>query len=163
MKTQLVQQRRPREMQFQVQMRGDPNCTRCHGHGFVREPELPELLDVSLIPSLNKAPIPFRLINHQGSSSGGAVSTFKIIRDANSIVVLRIDEPDHDFTLSVPDLRLRVQKKLAKMDIPLPQEFELVWTPSSGGGSSVVLKNDEELLKAIQASGDQKVRLQYHF
>ncbi|KAG0216709.1 hypothetical protein BGX31_000502, partial [Mortierella sp. GBA43] len=45
MKAQLVQRRRPREMQFPVQMRGDPNCTRCHGHGFIREPELPELLD----------------------------------------------------------------------------------------------------------------------
>ncbi|KAI8352425.1 hypothetical protein B0O80DRAFT_488233 [Mortierella sp. GBAus27b] len=38
MKAQLVQRRRPREMQFPVQMRGDPNCTRCHGHGFIREP-----------------------------------------------------------------------------------------------------------------------------
>jgi hypothetical protein len=63
----------------------------------------------------------------------------------------------------VPDLRLRVQKKLAKMDIPLPQEFELVWTPSPGGGSSVVLKNDEELRKAIQASGHHKVTFQCHF
>ncbi|KAI8352438.1 hypothetical protein B0O80DRAFT_499733 [Mortierella sp. GBAus27b] len=118
MKAQLVQRRRPREMQFPVQMRGDPNCTRCHGHGFIREPELPELLDVSLIPSLNQAPIPSRPINHQGSSSGGFVPTFKIIREAKNIVVLRIDEADHGFALSVPDLRLRVQKKLAKMDIP---------------------------------------------
>ena len=91
------------------------------------------------------------------------MSTSKIICDAKNIVVLRIDEPDHDFTLSVPDLRLRVQKKLVKMEIPLPQEFELVWTPSSGAGSSVVLKNDEELRKAIQVSGYHKVTLQCHF
>lgn len=66
MKAQLVQRRRPREMEFPVQMRDDPNCTRCHGHGFIRGLEVPELLDIGLIPALNQAPIPFRSITHQG-------------------------------------------------------------------------------------------------
>jgi hypothetical protein len=63
MKAQLVQRRRPHDMQLPVQMRGDTNCTRRHGHEFIREPEIPGLLNVSLIPSLDQAPILFRAIN----------------------------------------------------------------------------------------------------
>ena len=69
-------------------------------------------------------------------------------------------EQEHDFALSMPDLRRR-EEKLAKMEIPLPEQFELIWTPScGGGGSSVVLKNDEELRRAIQSNPHQKITLQ---
>jgi hypothetical protein len=40
-------------------VRDDPNCTRCHGHGVVREPEQLDHLDVSLVSSLNQAPMAF--------------------------------------------------------------------------------------------------------
>ncbi|KAF9359468.1 hypothetical protein BGX34_008343 [Mortierella sp. NVP85] len=137
-------------------MRGDPNCRRCHGQGVIREPEQPDHLDMGLVSSLNQAPTPFQ--RHPPSAF---VATFKIVCDSKHIVALRVMEQEHDFALSAPDLRRRVQKKLAKMEIPLPEQFELIWTPSCGeGGSSVVLKNDEELRRAIQSNPHQKITLQ---
>ncbi|KAF9189847.1 hypothetical protein BGZ51_009216 [Haplosporangium sp. Z 767] len=89
------------------------------------------------------------------------VATFKIIVDAERIVALQVMEKDEDFMLSVPDLRLRVRNKFVRMEMPIPEDFELIWTPWQG--AKVVLKNDEELQRAIYSSANNKVILQCMF
>ncbi|KAG0054769.1 hypothetical protein BGZ83_010445 [Gryganskiella cystojenkinii] len=89
------------------------------------------------------------------------VATFKIVIDSERIVALQVLEPEPDFQLSVPDLRLRVQKKFERMEMPLPDWFELVWT--AWHGQRVVLKNDEELYRAICSSANNKVTLRCEF
>ncbi|KAF8930777.1 hypothetical protein BGZ58_008041 [Dissophora ornata] len=85
------------------------------------------------------------------------IATFKIIVDAERIVALQVWEDDEDFMLSVPDLRLRVRKKFERAEMPLPDDFELMWR--AWNGESVIIKNDEELRKAMHASVNSKVTL----
>ncbi|KAF9419066.1 hypothetical protein BGZ94_009534 [Podila epigama] len=59
------------------------------------------------------------------------------------------------YVLSVPDLRRRVAQKLARAQVVVPDAFELVWSAWSGG-EQVVLKNDEELRRAIRAAQDSR-------
>ena len=87
--------------------------------------------------------------------------TFKIVVDAERIVALQVLEADQDFQLSVPDLRRRVQSKFERMDMPLPRDFELVWT--AWHGQRVVLKNDQELHQAVGSSANNKVTLRCEF
>ena len=77
--------------------------------------------------------------------------------DSERIVALQVLEPDPDFQLSVPDLRLRVAKKFERMEMPLPAAFDLVWT--AWHGQQVVLKNDEELNRAVRSSANNKITL----
>ncbi|KAG0248939.1 hypothetical protein BG011_009722 [Mortierella polycephala] len=89
------------------------------------------------------------------------VATFKIVVDAERIMALQVMDKDEDFVLSVPDLRLRVRNKFARMEMPIPEDFELIWTPWHG--EKVVLKNDEELQRAIYSSANNKVTLRCTF
>lgn len=88
-------------------------------------------------------------------------AVFKVVVDPERIVALQVMERDEDFMLSVPDLRLRVRQKFARVEMPLPDEFDLVWEPC--GGSRVVLRNDEELQRAIHASATHKITLRCTF
>lgn len=103
-------------------------------------------------PTLSVATVPGSLLSSNFSF------TFKIILDEETILALQVIEDDQDFVLSVPDLRLRVAKKLAKSQVDVSEAFELVW--SAWSGEQVVLKNDEELRRAMQAAqGSRRVTL----
>lgn len=103
-------------------------------------------------PILSVATIPESLLQSNFSF------TFKIILDQETILALQVIEDDPGFVLSVPDLRLRVAKKLTRSQVDVSEVFELVW--SAWSGELVVLKNDEELRRAMQAAqGSRRVTL----
>ncbi|KAG0313295.1 hypothetical protein BGZ97_010320 [Linnemannia gamsii] len=89
------------------------------------------------------------------------VVTIKVVVNAHMIIALKIQEEEADFTLSVPDLRLRVLNKFRRMSMAIPDEFDLVWV--GGDGAQVVLKNDEEIQKALKASANNKLTLRCIF
>ncbi|KAF8951886.1 hypothetical protein BGZ46_003757, partial [Entomortierella lignicola] len=121
--------------------------------------------------------------SHSGSSMA---TTFKIVIDADTIVALQVFE-DKNFVLTLKELRTRVQGKLVKSNIQLPESFDLVWVLSSTSSASsstlstpvtataptlpssnsnhrlsdpgVVLKSDEDLHRAIFSSKNRKVTL----
>ncbi|KAF9213143.1 hypothetical protein BGZ59_005850 [Podila verticillata] len=95
-------------------------------------------------PTLSVATVPGSFLSSNFSF------TFKIILDEETILALQVIEDDHDFVLSLPDLRLRVAKKLTKSQVDISEAFELVW--SAWSGEQVVLKNDEELRRAMQVA-----------
>ncbi|KAF9340178.1 hypothetical protein BGZ91_003172 [Linnemannia elongata] len=88
------------------------------------------------------------------------VATIKVVVNAHMIFALKILE-ETGFLLSVPDLRLRVMNKFRRMSMAIPDEFDLVW--DGGNGSQVVLKNDEEIQKALRASVNNKLTLRCIF
>ncbi|KAF9145319.1 hypothetical protein BGX30_009569 [Mortierella sp. GBA39] len=88
------------------------------------------------------------------------VATIKVVVNAHLIIALKILE-ETEFLLSVPDLRLRVMNKFRRMSMAIPDEFDLVW--DGGNGSQVVLKNDEEIQKALRASINNKLTLRCVF
>jgi hypothetical protein len=47
------------------------------------------------------------------------------------------------------------------MSMAIPDEFDLVWV--GGDGAQVVLKNDEEIQKALKASANNKLTLRCIF
>ncbi|KAF9314484.1 hypothetical protein BG003_004139 [Podila horticola] len=103
-------------------------------------------------PTLSAAKAP------ESPLQGNFSFTFKIILDEETILALQVIEDDPSFVLSVPDLRLRVAKKLIKSQVDVSEAFELVW--SAWSGDQVVLKNDEELKRAMQvAQGSRRVTL----
>ncbi|KAG0096312.1 hypothetical protein BGZ93_004727 [Podila epicladia] len=95
-------------------------------------------------PILSMATVPASLL------AGSFSFTFKILLDEETILALQVIEDDPNFVLSVPDLRLRVAKKLARSQADVSEAFELVW--STWSGEQVVLKNDGELKRAMQAA-----------
>ncbi|KAF9330705.1 hypothetical protein BG006_006349 [Podila minutissima] len=104
-------------------------------------------------PILSVATVPGSLL------AGNFSFTFKIILDEETILALQVIEDDPNFVLSVPDLRLRVAKKLTRSQVDVSEAFELVW--SAWSGEQVVLKNDGELKRAMQAAqGSRRVTLQ---
>ncbi|KAG0070958.1 hypothetical protein BGZ89_011998 [Linnemannia elongata] len=88
------------------------------------------------------------------------VATIKVVVNAHMIFALKILE-ETGFLLTVPDLRLRVMNKFRRMSMAIPDEFDLVW--DGGNGSQVVLKNDEEIQKALRASVNNKLTLRCIF
>ncbi|KAG0026491.1 hypothetical protein BGZ81_006310 [Podila clonocystis] len=103
-------------------------------------------------PTLLEATVPDSLL------AGNFSFTFKIILDEETILALQVIEDDPNFVLSVPDLRLRVAKKLARYQVDVSEAFDLIW--SAWNGEQVVLKNDEELKRAVQAAqGSRRVTL----
>lgn len=88
------------------------------------------------------------------------MATIKVVVNAHMIFALKVLE-ETGFLLSVPDLRLRVMNKFRRMSMAIPDEFDLVW--DGGNGSQVVLKNDEEIQKALRASVNNKLTLRCIF
>ncbi|KAF9151633.1 hypothetical protein BG015_006417 [Linnemannia schmuckeri] len=88
-------------------------------------------------------------------------ATIKVVVNAHMIIALKILEEETGFMLSVPDLRLRVLNKFRRMSMAIPDEFDLVWV--GGDGSQVVLKNDEEIQKALKVSINNKLTLRCIF
>lgn len=101
------------------------------------------------------------VLAQQQQYSGRFVATVKVVVNAHMIIALKIQEEDADFMLSVPDLRLRVLNKFRRMSMAIPDEFDLVWV--GGDGVQVVLKNDEEIQKALKASVNHKLTLRCIF
>ncbi|KAG0076010.1 hypothetical protein BGZ93_001592 [Podila epicladia] len=120
------------------------------------------------------------------SSSITVATTFKIVMDADTIVALQVVEDPREFVLTLAELRTRIEAKLLKSNIQLPAAFDLVWkssalasvasiasapeslptsaipltsTSSIFPGQGLVLKNDQDLLQAIQGSKNRKVTL----
>ncbi|KAF9934851.1 hypothetical protein FBU30_010824 [Linnemannia zychae] len=91
----------------------------------------------------------------------GFAATIKVVVNADTIIALQILEEEANFALSVPDLRLRVLNKFHRMSMAIPADFELVW--SEWNGHQVVLKNDEELQRALMASPHNKITLRCIF
>ncbi|KAG0277051.1 hypothetical protein BGZ95_006602 [Linnemannia exigua] len=91
----------------------------------------------------------------------GFAATFKLVVSTDMIVALQVLEEEEGFVLSVPDLRLRVLNKFRRMNTGIPEDFELMWT--GWDGTRVLLKNDEELQRALKASSNNKVTLRCIF
>ncbi|KAG0381151.1 hypothetical protein BGX24_009098 [Mortierella sp. AD032] len=91
----------------------------------------------------------------------GFAATFKLVVSTDMIVALQVLEEEPGFVLSVPDLRLRVLNKFRRMSTGIPEDFELMWT--GWDGTRVLLKNDEELQRALKASSNNKVTLRCIF
>jgi hypothetical protein len=87
----------------------------------------------------------------------GFAATIKVVISRDIIVALQILEEEPGFQLSVPDLRLRVLNKLHRMNLCVPNDFELMWT--GWDGTRVLLKNDEELQRALKTSTNNKITL----
>ncbi|KAF9905805.1 hypothetical protein EC991_001281 [Linnemannia zychae] len=85
----------------------------------------------------------------------GFAATIKIVVSADVIIALQILEEEPGFQLSVPDLRLRVLNKFRRMNMGVPADFELMWT--GWDGTRVLLKNDEELQRALKYSTNNKL------
>ncbi|KAG0210560.1 hypothetical protein BGX28_009196 [Mortierella sp. GBA30] len=94
----------------------------------------------------NGSAVARQLKGAQGQSQGAFVATFKIVVDPEQIVALQVMEKDEDFTLSVPDLRLRVRKKFEKMEMPLPEDFELLGSIAFFGIGIYSLASDSQIL-----------------
>ncbi|KAG0038477.1 hypothetical protein BGZ82_000096 [Podila clonocystis] len=106
-------------------------------------------------PTLSETAFPGSLL------AGNFSFTFKIILDEETILALQVIEDDPNFVLSVPDLRLRVAKKLTRSQVDVSEAFDLVW--STWNGEQVVLKNDEELKRAVQAAQGSRRHHFFHY
>ncbi|KAF9544624.1 hypothetical protein EC957_011839 [Mortierella hygrophila] len=121
----------------------------------------------SIIATLNQAHAQKQVstqkttLAHQRQQPVRFVATIKVVVNAHLIIALKILEEETEFLLSVPDLRLRVMNKFRRMSMAIPDEFDLVW--NGGNGSQVVLKNDEEIQKALRASVNNKLTLRCVF
>ncbi|KAF9430586.1 hypothetical protein BGZ94_005920 [Podila epigama] len=103
---------------------------------------VPSLTGMFPTPSLS-SPLPSPSLSSQGhlpsrggtptpSSAGSVMSnatTFKIVMDADTIVALQV--PEDASTLQ--GLRARIETKLLKSNIQLPDAYDLVWKAGSGG------------------------------
>ncbi|KAF9959314.1 hypothetical protein BGZ72_009891 [Mortierella alpina] len=74
------------------------------------------------------------------------VAVFKIVVDPERIVALQVMEKDEDFVLSVPDLRLRVSQKFERVEMPLPNEFELLASIALFGVAIYSFATDSQIL-----------------
>ncbi|KAF9195502.1 hypothetical protein BGZ51_000078 [Haplosporangium sp. Z 767] len=121
---------------------------------------------------------PLRQQQQQQHHHDSIVTTFKIVVDADTIVALQVLE-DRKFVLTLQDLRSRVKNKLLKSNIQLPEQFDLIWTAASSGSasiasaassapssstqqpsdSSITLRTDEDLHRAVHTSKNHKVTL----
>lgn len=118
-------------------------------------------LPQSIIATLNQAHAQKTSLVQQRKQPERFVATIKVVVNAHLIIALKIIEEDIGFLLSVPDLRLRVKNKFRRMSIAIPDEFDLVW--DGGNGLKVVLRNDEEIQKALKASVNNKLTLRCIF